>query len=432
MTSSPEPVRETVAIAIPCLNEARNLRSLLPKVHKVLAQSGIRAEVCVIDGHSRDRTAVVAESLGARVIPQRGSGYGGAIRTAFEEIDATYLITIDADGSHPPAIIKYLYAARHEAEVVIASRWTAQGHADMPLLRWLQSRVLNWVFREVLTLPYRDLSSGYRLYSRRAVADLKLEMSSYAILQEILVKAHCNGYKIREIPLHYFPRKYGHSHARVWRLGCDYMRSLYRLWGLRTSVASADYDTQAFFSRIPLQRWWQRRRYRILMRYIGDALRVLDTGCGSTQLLNGAPQVVGMDILRGKLRFMRRAGRRLVQASVLDIPFRTEAFEVVISSQVVEHLPRDDRIFAEIARCVEPGGVLIVGTVDYGRWIWPVIERLYGLLKPQGYAEEHITHYTRATLEGNLRRVGLRIEEVSTILGGEIIVKARKPEPLAQ
>ena len=179
------------------------------------------------------------------------------------------------------------------------------------------------------------------------------------------------------------------------------------MWRLRNSVDSCDYDTRAFYSKIPLQRYWQRRRYRIITSYIGDARLVLDAGCGSTQIMNGCPQVIGIDPQRRKLRFMRAPGRRLLNASTFALPFKDAAFDVVVSSQVIEHLPEDPVIFDELIRCLKPGGTLVLGTVDYGGWQWPLIERAYGLAKPTGYADEHITHYTRASLFELLRRRGL-------------------------
>jgi hypothetical protein len=80
------------------------------------------------------------------------------------------------------------------------------------------------------------------------------------------------------------------------------------------------------------------------------------------------------------------------------------------------------------ARAVHvPGGTLVLGTVDYGRWQWPLIERLYGLLKPTGYAQEHITHFTKDSLVRRLGRLGLTVERIRYICGGEIIIRATKP-----
>ena len=418
---------DSIAIVIPCMNEAKNLKLLLPRVFEVVKTLPLPGEVYVVNGPSNDDTARVAEELGARVIEQRGMGYGGATKTAIEEIHHTFIITLDADYSHHPAILKYLVEARHEADIVIASRYVNQGFAKMPRMRSFMSRVLNVVFRRALSLNVRDLSSGYRLYRRAAIAKLRLESNTYAILQEMLVKAYCEGYSVKEIPFHYLPRRHGTTHARLFHFGKDYLSVLPRMWSLRNSVESADYDTRAFNSAIWFQRWWQRRRYDIILEFIGDHLRVFDAGCGSTQIMNGAPQIVGMDILARKLRFMRRPGRKLVNGSTFALPFKDAAFEVVISSQVIEHIPEEEVIFKELDRCLEPGGVLILGTPDYGSWQWPLIEKCYGLAKPTGYADEHITHYTREGLFARLETMGYVIEAHRYILRGELIIKARKP-----
>ena len=143
-------------------------------------------------------------------------------------------------------------------------------------------------------------------------------------------------------------------------------------------------------------------------------------------MLNGRPQVVGIDPQRRKLRFMRSPGRRLVNASTFAQPFKDDSFDVVVSSQVIEHLPPDPVIFSELVRCLRPTGTLVLGTVDYGGWQWPLIERAYAIAKPTGYAHEHITHYTRASLFALLHQLGLEVLDHSYILGGEIIIKARK------
>ena len=418
---------DSIGVVIPCLNEAANLELLLPRVQSVIREFHLPTTVYVVDGGSTDGTVETAERLGARAMQQRGTGYGGAIKTALEDIDATYIITLDADLSHHPAVLRHLCEVRGTADIVIASRYVRQGYGRMPLPRVFLSGLLNLVFRTALDLDVRDTSSGYRLYRRDAVLKLGLTFSTYAVLQEILVKAICEGYHVVEIPFHYLPRRHGQTHARLLRFGRDYLAALGSLWALRNSIESADYDGRAFHSRIPPQRWWQRRRYAIILEFIGDRRRVLDAGCGSTQILNGAPQTVGLDIQRRKLRYMRRPGRNLVNASTFAIPFADDSFEVVVSSQVIEHLPRDAGVLDELVRCIEPGGLLVLGTPDYGGWQWPLIEKVYGLVKSRGYAEEHITHYTFQQIVDELAARGLEVLEHRYILGAELILKARKP-----
>jgi glycosyltransferase involved in cell wall biosynthesis len=416
----------SVAVVIPSRNEAGNLETLLPQIKGVVGAFDLDVTIHVVDGHSTDGSRDVASRHGVNVIEQRGRGYGDAIRTALQDIPSDWIVTLDADCSHPPATLKSLMASIGHAEIVIASRYVEQGYARMPVLRKVLSIVLNRTLRTVFSLSIRDMSSGYRAYHRESIAAIPIEMDSFAFLPEVLVKAHTRGYRILEIPFHYRYRTEGRSKARVLPFGLQYLRLMMKLWPYRNSIASADYDTRAFYGRIPLQRWWQRRRYQILTEMVGDSLSILDVGCGSGQILNALPQIVGMDPQVNKLLFMRAPGRLLLRGSIFEIPFADHSFETVISSQVIEHLPKSEAVFDELVRCLAPGGTLVLGTVDYGGWQWPLIERIYGFVHRGGYADEHITHYTRQTLIDEIARRGLEIEDVQYIAGAEIVVKARK------
>lgn len=415
-----------LAVVLPCLNEADNLRTLLPKIKEVLVGLGITYQVYVIDGGSTDNTVEVARAAGTVVITQRGKGYGGAIRTAFEDINARWLLTMDADFSHHPVFIKYLYARRQEGEIIIASRYVAQGYGEMPWSRKFLSSTLNWVFGRILSINVRDLSSGFRLYHRNAIGKLDLHYETYAVLQEILAKAYCRGYRVIEEPFHYLPRRHGSSHARVFKFGIVYLKSLYTLWKLRNSLNSADYEARAFNSRILLQRWWQRKRCHIIRDFAEDKMRVLDVGCGSSQLLNSIPQMVGLDSNADKLRYMRRPARCLVNAAVEGLPFPDSTFEVIIASELLEHMAAEVTPLDEIRRCLESGALLIISTPDYHRWQWRLVKLLYDLLQPDSRTDRHITTYTLASLKNLLQRYGFTILEYRYILGAELIVKAVK------
>jgi SAM-dependent methyltransferase len=417
-----------IAVVISSFDHVAVLEKLLRTTQRVIRHFDLPASVYVLDPDGRQETAQLTRALGATVVRQHGQGYGAVIRTALEATHGDYIVTLHGDGVHPPELLPQMFAMRDRADLVIASRYAPQGFAQMPWWRTVLSRLLNAWFGRMLGLPIRDLSSSYRFYRRDLLEAIAPSMSTDAALQEILVKTFCEGYSIAEVPTHYIakPGSPRQGSGRLARLGRDYTATFGTMWKLRNSIHSCDYDTRAFFSRIPLQRWWQRRRCSIVSACVGDAMRVLDAGCGSTQLLNRLPHAVGMDYALRKLRFMRRPGRRLVNGSTLDLPFRSEAFDVVISSQVIEHLKADARVFTELVRCLAPGGTLVLGTVDYGRWQWPLLERLYDLFKPTGYAQEHITHYTRKSLFDQLHVLGLSVESCQYICGGEIIIKAKK------
>jgi len=415
-----------LTILIPTLNEADNLRQLIPCLHDVMSQVLMESEyeILIVDAHSEDDIESAASEAGARLLSV-DRGYGVAVAEGIRASRGEYIITMDADLSHSPYIVPALYASRDQAEIIIASRNVKNGFNHTHFSRRILSSILNMVYRVVLDLPFMDLSSGFRLYHRRIFSEVAPTEKNYVVLQEILMKAYARGFRIAEIPFHYHPRKHGSSKSRLVQFGREYLFSLFKFWRLRNSLDCADYDERAFNSRIPLQRYWQRRRYYIIYDYCKDFRSILDIGCGSSQILEGLPQSIGCDVQLNKLRYKRTPNRSLVAASVFNLPFKNEAFDAVIFSQVIEHLPRNPQILDEVVRVVKKGGYIILGTPDYATH-WKIIEKLYRVFHPRGYEDIHITHYTRKSLLGEMSQRSCRYCEHKYILGAELIIKFQK------
>ncbi len=418
-----------LSIILPSHREGPNLATLLPQIREVLVALGARAEILVIVRQRDDETVVAAAANSAQIIEQREPGYGGALRTGFARAGGRYVLTMDADLSHRPEFIADLWKSRGSAEVLIASRYVRGGSAKMPLRRRLLSGILNGLFARGLSLPIRDMSSGFRMYDSRVLRAQQFAARDFDVLQEILVQTYAEGWRVREIPFRYEPRAYGSSNARVIAFGLVYLRTFYSLWKLRNSILSADYDDRAFDSPIPLQRYWQRSRYRIVKDFIPPGLRTLDVGCGSSRIIGALPPgSVAVDILLRKLRYARRFDRLLVQASGFSLPFPEGSFPCVVCSQVIEHLPRRSPLLSELCRVLSPGGRLILGTPDYGGWQWPLIEAIYARVAPGAYADEHITHYTRQELVELFLAQKYTLEASQYILKAELVLVFRKPD----
>jgi dolichol-phosphate mannosyltransferase len=429
------PINKTcmdVSIILPVVNERDNLCGLIPRLRTVMQRERLDFEIIVVDGGSTDGTQQAAEELGARTVAERRPGYAGALETGFAEARGEYVLTLDADLSHEPAFVAKLWRSRNQADIVIASRYTRGGVAYTGVSRSLLSRLLNLWIRRLLSMPVRDLSSGFRLYRREALLELDLHARNFEVIEEILVKAYARGYSVCEVPFTYFPRESGRSHARLIRFGMDLVRSSWDLWRLRNSVNSADYDDRAFYSIIPIQRYWQRRRHRIATFWARGAEQVLDAGCGSSLIVQSLNNAIGMDFNMGKVRFLRRHGIPLLRGSSFALPFKDESFDCVISSQVIEHIRFDEVLFSEMNRVLRPGGKLIIGTPDYATLGWQIIEPLYGMLMPGGYHDEHITHYTRESLTEVLERNGFVPEQTAYIARSELIMLFRKAKATSQ
>ncbi len=416
-----------LAVVIPAWNERENLELLLPALKEVLAGLGVSGEIVVVDGGSRDGTGEAAEQRGARVVLQQERGYGGALLAGFGATTAPYIVTMDADLSHRPVFLEEFWKRRDDAEVLIASRYVPGGCADMGWFRRLLSHILNRTYSRALSLPLRDLSSGFRMYRREVLTGLQVQARDFDVLEEILIRVHDEGWQIKEVPFHYTARGSGRSHARLLKFGWAFLRTLVRMWRLRNSVAAADYDYRAFDSPIWLQRYWQRTRHRIVMGYLEQRDEVLDIGCGSSRIILDLPAAVGMDISHRKLRWLRPRHMRLVRGSCDRLPFRDGRFAAVINSEVIEHVPDAPEVWTEMWRVLRPGGTLILGTPDYGRRLWWVLEWIYGKVLPDAYAKEHVTHFTREELARRLRAAGYEILDCRYVGFCEMIFKARRP-----
>jgi dolichol-phosphate mannosyltransferase len=416
-----------LSVIIPALKEAENLSLLIPQIRKVLKPIKLSLEIIVVDELADEKTRCVVVQNGATLLSPPSRGYGLALQAGFDYAHADYIVTIDADLSHPPEFLREMWKLRETADILVASRYVAGGLAMMPLSRLLLSKTLNVLFSRGLSLQIRDMSSGFRMYRRRCIHQNELSGKDFNILQELLLNALKHGYKVKEVPFTYSPRASGSSHARVIKFGLAYLRTFCQLWRIRNSVASADYDARAYDSWLIPQRYWQRKRYQYITNLAKSREKCLDIGCGSSRILETTPpESVGLDIQINKLRYSKRFKNNLIQGSALKLPIKTKSFPCVICSQVIEHIERGD-VLGEIDRIIQPGGLLILGTPDYSKWQWILIEWVYGKVLPQAYADEHITHYThRELVREFVDKRGYTLEATHYILQGELILGLKK------
>src|SRR5688500_10395441 len=154
-------------VAVATYNEIENLPSLVAAIRTELPD----ADILVVDDNSPDGTGRWCDEEAARspwfsVIHRAGKlGLGSASWTAMQAaIDRGYewLITLDADWSHPPEALPRLLAAAQtrQADVVIGSRYVPGGTiAGWPASRRVVSAIMNVATRVALGLPLRDAST---------------------------------------------------------------------------------------------------------------------------------------------------------------------------------------------------------------------------------------------------------------------------------
>lgn len=411
-----------LSVVIPTISGTSSLNDVVGKTSRQLSALGIAYEIIVVDCRSHQVELVVP---GAAVVCSGQQGYAGALRTGFLVSKGDYVLTMDPDCSHDPAFLRALWIQRGRAELTIASRYVPGGFAHMRAAeRWL-SLALNAVSRAILSLPVRDITSGFRLYHRKAVEPDGWQAHDLDVLIESIAQIYAHGWKVTEIPFHYH-RQASRSIIRQLWLVRPYVWTLLRMWVARNSLVSADYDDRAFSSRIPLQRYWQRRRYDLVLGMLDTPGRILDIGCGSSKILEALPDAVGLDLNFRTLRFRSRTNRLLVTGDAHTLPFKNGAFDTVICSEVIEHIPFAPQIFEEFERVLTPVGTLVIGTPDYGGWQWPVLEWWYNKLLPAAHGHMHVERYTERSLRERVAGFGFDVVDTKWVARAEIILKCRK------
>jgi SAM-dependent methyltransferase len=168
-------------------------------------------------------------------------------------------------------------------------------------------------------------------------------------------------------------------------------------------------STQAIETRIERDHWWFRGRRRLvggMIRAFGipPSAQVLDVGCGTGSNLRMLVEldfedVTGLDRSEDAIRWCREKELPTVERGDLcALPFPEDHFDLVLATDVLEHIDEPDAAVAELRRVLRPGGTLIV-TV-------PAFESLWGL---QDDVSHHRRRYRKDELVAQLRAVGFTV-----------------------
>ena len=219
--SAPPPSRpeSTIAVAIPCYNEAAALTVVVTAWREALPE----AEIVVFDNNSTDGTGDLARRLGIRVVAVPEQGKGHAVRAAFRELgDRDAVILVDGDGTYPASKARDVLAPilGGSADMTIGARVPVADAGAMSPVRGLGNVLIRGAFRVLIGRGPGDLLSGYRGFSRSFLASVALRSSGFEIETELAGEAVARGMRTVEVPVPYYPRIAGStSKLRAFRDG---------------------------------------------------------------------------------------------------------------------------------------------------------------------------------------------------------------------
>jgi dolichol-phosphate mannosyltransferase len=200
-------------VVIPTYNESESIGEILDGLRE------LDVDVLVIDDGSPDGTADIVRSHKVEVVERAGKqGLGSAYRTGFSiaiERGYTYVIEMDADGSHQIKDLETMMEWIGSADLLIGSRWVTDGSIEnWSKFREYLSKSANVYANLLLSLGVRDTTSGFRIYT--SVLLKKMEIATirsegYCFQIEMTRRAISRGGSIAEVPITFIERAHGKS-----------------------------------------------------------------------------------------------------------------------------------------------------------------------------------------------------------------------------
>src|SRR3954466_14849418 len=217
-----------VAVLVPCFNEEAAVASVVSGFRKALPT----AQIYIYDNNSKDRTAEVARAAGAEVRSERRQGKGHVVRRMFADVDAEIYVLVDGDATYDapsaPRMIEAL--VNGHLDMVVGFRVDQsiaayrRGHRTG---NWMLTRFLSAVFGQA----FRDILSGYRIFSRRFVKSFPVLSDGFEIETELSVHALELSMPVAEIETPYYARPAGSfSKLNTWRDGLRILGTILKMY----------------------------------------------------------------------------------------------------------------------------------------------------------------------------------------------------------
>ncbi len=235
---------DTIAVLIPCYNEALTIRKVVEDYRRCLPE----AVVYVYDNNSTDDTAAIAAEAGAVVRHEYQQGKGNVIRRMFREIDARCYLMVDGDDTYPaeyaPEMVRLVLDK--QADMVVGDRLSATYFTEnkRPFHNF-GNRLVRWSINALFKSSIRDIMTGYRAFSYQFVKSFPVLSKGFEIETEMSIHAIDKNMRLETVVIQYRDRPEGsESKLNTYSDGFKVLRTIARLF--------RNYKPMAFFGLLSL------------------------------------------------------------------------------------------------------------------------------------------------------------------------------------
>ncbi len=220
----------TIAVLIPCYNEAKTIAKVVRDYRAALPE----ADIYVYDNNSTDHTDDIAREAGAIVRYEYRQGKGNVIRSMFREIDADCYLMIDGDDTYPAENAREMVnlVLERKVDMVVGDRLSATYYTENKrpfhnLGNWLVKGLVNTIFKGSVS----DIMTGYRAFSYQFVKSFPVLSKGFEIETEMTIHALDKNLSVQSVQVEYRDRPADSpSKLNTYSDGMKVLRTIVRLY----------------------------------------------------------------------------------------------------------------------------------------------------------------------------------------------------------
>jgi len=219
-----------LSIIIPVYNEKTTIKEIIKKISLI----DIQKEIVIVDDCSSDGTVDILKDIESDDLKvfyhERNMGKGAAVRTAFKHITGDIIIIQDADLEYDPrdypSLIRPIIEGR--ADVVYGSRFLGGPHRVLFFWHYVGNRIITTFSNMLSNLNLTDMETGYKVFRREIIQNLKLKSNRFGFEPEITMKVAKANCRIYEMPISYWGRDYAEGKKISWKDGIAAIFHIFR------------------------------------------------------------------------------------------------------------------------------------------------------------------------------------------------------------
>ena len=199
--------KKSVSLVFPLYKDKKTAEKMVYNSLNILKKVTKNYEIIAVDDGCPEKSGEIVNKfskINKRIkvyFHKNNIGYGAAIKTGFKKSKCECIFVIDGDGEYDVNVLPHLLKKLKDSDLVITRRFKKKYSTWRNIVSWTYNALLRFLFK----IPYRDISSGSRLVTKKLIKKIQIDTNSPFLGAELTIKANYQGFKVNEYGIYYYP-----------------------------------------------------------------------------------------------------------------------------------------------------------------------------------------------------------------------------------